>query len=197
MWNRRFGFCAASCKPPPQSILDVGAGNGYFTHYLDIWAPTTAVDYSPVILKANPAKNKKVMDARALTFPDNSFDLTFCHALLHHIDARDRLQVIREMTRVSKKYVAIIEPNRNNPFMAAFGLLKKEEWGLLRFSPLYVRGLAEKAGLRILYASSYGFLTPNRMPIPESLLSLLVKMEPFIPFGVTNIIVAEKTKLSS
>ena len=134
-------------QAPPQSILDVGAGNGYFTHYLVPGLPTTAVDYSSVILEANPAKNKKVMDARALTFPDNSFDLTFCHALLHHIDTGERLQVIREMTRVSKKHVVIIEPNRNNPFMAAFGLLKKEEWGLLRFSLRYLRDLAEKEGL--------------------------------------------------
>ncbi|MEK7591136.1 MAG: methyltransferase domain-containing protein, partial [Patescibacteria group bacterium] len=126
-------------------------------------------------------------------FPDNSFDLTFCHALLHHIDTGERLQVIREMTRVSKKHVVIIEPNRNNPFMAAFGLLKKEEWGLLRFSLRYLRDLAEKEGLRILFASSYGILTPNRMPIPAAMLSPIVTMEPFVPLGVTNIVIGQKT----
>lgn len=174
-----------------QSILDVGAGNGYFSFYLNKWAPTTAVDYSPVILENNPVADKKVMDARHLDCADNSYDLVFCHAVLHHIDTKDQVQVIREMGRVAKKYVVIIEPNRNNPLMAAFGALKKEEHGLLRFSRGYVQHLVEQAGLTVAHSKTYGLLTPNRMPIPMSLLPLLQKtVERPLPFGMVHITIA-------
>ena len=47
-------------------VLDVGAGNGYFSFYFDELADTTASDYSPVILEQNPVSKKFVMDARKL-----------------------------------------------------------------------------------------------------------------------------------
>jgi ubiquinone/menaquinone biosynthesis C-methylase UbiE len=61
-----------------------------------------------------------------LKFEDNSFDVVFCHALLHHVDDIDR--VIGEMKRVSCKWIVLLEPNRNNPLMFLFSLLIKEEW---------------------------------------------------------------------
>jgi SAM-dependent methyltransferase len=172
--------------------LDVGAGNGYFSYYLEKMGSATAVDYSSVILDQNPVADKRVMDARKLEFADNTFDLSFCHAVLHHIDAKDRVQVVKEMARVSKGAVMIVEPNVINPVMAAFGLLKKAEWGSLCFTRGYVRGLAEQAGLEVVCAVSWGALTPNRMPIPASMLKFMQKLERPILFGVTNIVLARK-----
>ena len=106
-------------------FLEVGAGNGYFSYYLDHLADLTATDYSDVILEHNPVAQKKIMDARRIEFVDKSFDVVFCHALLHHIDKNERAMVIQEMQRVSRGYVVSIEPNRNNLLMALFGLLKK------------------------------------------------------------------------
>lgn len=178
--------------PEHATILDVGAGNGYFSYHWDTIGDVTAIDYSPVVLEGNPVQNTAVMDARSLTYKENTFDLVFCHALLHHIEKKDRVQVVREMARVSKQYVAYIEPNILNPVIAGFSVLKKEEHGALCFTPAYVRSLAEHAGLRVIMSTSWGFLTPNRMPFSKVLLPLFAKCERPLPFGVTTIVIAEK-----
>jgi SAM-dependent methyltransferase len=178
--------------PARPSILDVGAGNGYFSAWWGKEGNVTAVDYSPVILEGNPVAKKMVMDARNLRFPAGSFDLSFCHAVLHHIPRQDRVTVVREMARVSKQYVAVIEPNRYNPLMLAFSLLKKEERGGLAFSRSYTCSLLEQAGLRVIYSCSWGALTPNRMPFAQLLLPLFAALERPLPLGVANIVVAER-----
>lgn len=178
--------------PKHSSILDVGAGNGYFSHWLSTLGDVTAVDYSDVILAINPAKKKAVMDARSLSFPDETFDLTFCNALLHHVHRNDRRTVIREMARVSRKYVVIIEPNRWNPAMAAFSLWKREERGGLDFSLRTCRKMLERENVRILSATTWGLLTPNRMPFSRILLPLFRFFERSMPLGVSTIIIGEK-----
>lgn len=178
--------------PPEATILDVGAGNGYFSYEWNQIAPTTALDYSPIILDGNPLERRIVMDARHMTLPDASFDLVFCHALLHHIAATDRVQVLQEMARVAKRYVAYIEPNIWNPIIAGFSAVKREEHGALRFTPHYVRSLARAANLRIIASCSWGLLTPNRMPLGQVLSSLFRLCERPLFFGVTTIIIAEK-----
>jgi len=182
--------------PERPAILDVGAGNGYFSYWWDKAGDVTAVDYSDVILANNPVEKKIVADARSLPFPDNTFDIAFCHAVLHHIERRDRVQVLREMGRVSKRYVACIEPNRNNPLVSLFSIVKREEHGGLVFSNGYVRGIAESAGLRLIDSYTFGALTPNRMPFSKLLLPVFRLLERPLPFGVTNIVVAEKGALT-
>ncbi|MDD5623513.1 MAG: class I SAM-dependent methyltransferase [Candidatus Peribacteraceae bacterium] len=180
--------------PLRPTIVDVGAGNGYFSYWLQEWGEVTAVDYSNVILELNPVPRKLVMDARALTFPENMFDISFCNAVLHHVPRPERAQVVAEMTRVCRKYVILCEPNRWNPLMAGLSLWKKEERGGLDFSLRYLRSLAEGAGLRVLAAVSWGLLTPNRLPLARFFLPFLNPFERPLPCGVTNIVIAEKVK---
>ncbi|MBI3336775.1 methyltransferase domain-containing protein [Candidatus Peregrinibacteria bacterium] len=186
-------ICEKISLPSGARILDVGAGNGYFSVHWSKWGDVLATDYSDVMLQNNPVYKKQVMDARDLKFPDNSFDMVFCHAVLHHIDKVDRPRVMREMARVSKKYVAMIEPNILNPIIAAFSTLKREEHGALVFTPRYVRSLLTNADLRIVDARTWGLLTPNRMPFSKQLLPLFQQFERPLPFGVTNIVIGEKT----
>lgn len=178
--------------PSSPEILDVGAGNGYFSYYWDKLGRTVATDYSEVMLRKNPVADKRVMDARKLEFPDNSFDITFCHALLHHIDRNDRVKVLKEMARVSRRSVAFIEPNGRNPLVAAFSIVKKEERGGLDFSYQYCRRIAEEAGLKIVKSCTWGALTPNRMPFSGALLPFFRTLERPLPLGVTNVVIAGK-----
>jgi trans-aconitate methyltransferase len=54
-------------------------------------------------------------DARALPFPDKSFDLAFCSAVIEHVGAKDQqLQLLSELARVSKR-VVVTTPNRLYP----------------------------------------------------------------------------------
>lgn len=169
-------------------LVDVGCGNGFFACYFDKICDTCGVDYSEKMLQMNPIKKTFVMDASDLKFEDNSFDVVFCHALLHHVDDIDR--VVREMKRISKKHVIILEPNRNNPLMFLFSLVVKEERKALKFSLSYLKSIAIRNGLRIAASFSYGMIVPNKMPTFFLPLAKLFNFKQ--PLGVTNFIIGEK-----
>jgi len=169
-------------------LLDVGCGNGFFTFYFDKICDVHGVDYSEKMLEMNPVKNTSIMDASDLKFEDNSFDVVFCHALLHHVESI--VKVIQEMRRVSRKYVIILEPNRNNPLMFLFSLLVKEERKALKFSLSYLTNIVSKNDLRLVTSFSYGMIVPNKTP---TFFLPLVKLFDFKqPLGMTNFIIAEK-----
>jgi len=170
------------------TLLDVGGGNGFFSYYFDEICDTTSIDYSERMIKLNPIKKKYVMDANNLKFDDNSFDIVFCHALLHHVDHIQK--VIKGMKRVSKKYVVILEPNRNNPLMFMFSLIVKEENKALRFSLSYLKKHIESCGLNIISSFSYGLIVPNKTP--KILLPFFKYFDIKFPFGMTNFIISKK-----
>ena len=170
------------------TLLDVGCGNGFFTYYFDQICDACGVDYSEKLIAANPAKKTFVMDANNLEFTDNSFDIVFANALLHHVNNIDR--VLQEMRRVSKKYVIILDANRNHPLLFLFCLLVKEERNALKFSLPYLRKKMSQNGLRVVNSFSYGILFPNKTP---TFLAPLVRWTNFRqPFGITNFIICEK-----
>ena len=49
------------------------------------------------------------LDAEEMDLPDNSFDLVFAHAVLHH--CRSPHRALCEMLRVSRRYVIFLEPS--------------------------------------------------------------------------------------
>lgn len=147
------------------SVLDVGAGNGYFTHYLsEIFGRVMAVDFSDAILQANPASEKVLADVNSLPFPDRSFDVVFCSNLLHHVG--DPQRAIDEMARVANSALAISEPNRNNPLMFLFGATVSSERGTLRFTGRFLRNLLVRARppLEPTGFRTQGLMVPNKVP---------------------------------
>ncbi|MFA6636983.1 MAG: class I SAM-dependent methyltransferase [Candidatus Omnitrophota bacterium] len=169
-------------------VLDVGAGNGFFSFYLDKICETHAVDYSETMLKMNPVKNKYLMDAEGLDFADNSFDMVFCHALLHHV--RDMDKVLSEMRRVSDKHVVVIEPNRNNVPVFLFSSIVAQERKALKFSLKFLERECRRNGLKPLAMFSHGLIVPNKTPV--SMLNFLKKFDNRMGFGVTNVLIMKK-----
>lgn len=169
-------------------LLDVGCGNGFFTYYFDQVCDVFGIDFSEKMVDLNPVKNKAVMNAEELKFEDNSFDVIFCHALLHHVDDIDR--VVQEMKRVSRKWIVLLEPNRNNPLMFLFSLLVREEWKAMRFSLRYMKKFVKRNGLTVNRSFSYGMIVPNKSP--KFLLPFLRLFNFRQPFGMTNFIIASK-----
>jgi|TARA_Y100000310_G_scaffold344186_1_gene455612 ubiquinone/menaquinone biosynthesis C-methylase UbiE len=177
--------------PDSPRVIDVGAGNGYFSYWWEKRGNLTAIDYSATLLENNPVEQKMQMDARDLTFDDNTFDLSFCNAVLHHVDKDDRATVVKEMARVSTNYVAIIEPNIWNPLVIGLALAMKEERGCLAFTKGYTQKLMEEAGLTVIHSCAWGILTPNRLPIGP-LLPLFNLFERPMPCGFITITVGKK-----
>jgi len=104
----------------------------------------------------------KVDDATSLSFPDNSFDIAVSFSTLDHIpSAKCREKAIGEMCRVLKKggYLVITVPNRWNLFYrlrVRKGNIKAHgyEYG---FSPLELKGLICKNGMKIVESTSSSF----------------------------------------
>ncbi|HTR88644.1 MAG TPA: hypothetical protein VMG62_00875, partial [Solirubrobacteraceae bacterium] len=88
--------------------------------------------------------------------------LVYMWEVLHHL--RDPSRAVREMRRVSRRYVVIFEPNRANVMQLMFGLLNRQERGTLRSSKRYLETLARQAGLELLASDYCGRIPPNKTP---------------------------------
>ena len=161
----RFIVDALGCAPDRSTtMLEVGAGNGYFSVTFAEAFDLCALDFSQNMLDQNPLPpERKVQgDAENLPFEDDAFDVVFCGNLLHHLE--DPVIAVREMKRVARDHVVLIEPNIQNPLMFGFGLSKREEWGSLKFTSSYVKNLGKAAGLRERAFTSHGSVVPNKTP---------------------------------
>jgi SAM-dependent methyltransferase len=112
--------------------LEIGAGTGYFSLNLlkqGILTHVTCTDVSPGMLETLSGSAERlgldvdtaVCDAEALPFENDSVDVVFGHAVLHHIP--DLPQAFREFRRVLKPGGVIAfcgEPSRTGDKLAAY-----------------------------------------------------------------------------
>lgn len=171
------------------SVLDIGCGNGVFTLYLKERAKSVVgLDFSTRMLAENPCRRLIQADVAALPVGSASFDAVFEANVLHHVD--DPRQVVGEMARVARRWVILVEPNRNNPVMFAFGLCIKEERALLRSNPGHLRTLVEDQGLTVRLSIGTGMISQNNTP--AALVPLLRRFDRPSLLGEYLITVAEK-----
>lgn len=168
-------------------ILDVGAGNGTYSYYLQRLAKCFAVDSSFKLLRQNTCK-KNLADALYLPFKNNMFDVVISACLLHHV--LDPFSVVAELSRVSCKHVILIEPNRANPVVLLFSLLVRDERGGLKYSRAFLRRCAEANGLRVTHLISTGMIFPNKMP--QFAIPFVKIFDGDFPFGINTILICEK-----
>ena len=175
-------------QSPNTQLLEVGCGNGFFTaHLKDVW-DVVALDRSKKMLLLNPYKSTVQGEVERLPFGNKSCDIVFSTNLLHHVE--EPLTAVKEMARVSKEYVVLVEPNRNNPFMFLFSSIKKEERGAIKFSQSYLVSLIEQTGLCLLFSCSHGSIVPNKTP--RFLVPLLEPFNKRIPLGFYIMAIGQK-----
>ena len=101
-----------------QSMIDVGCGTGYFTRrFAADGAHVTGIDPDAAMiayarLKQITDESYLYGDARALPFPDRSFDYCVAVASLCFIHEQER--ALAEMVRITRKRIAIGFLNRNS-----------------------------------------------------------------------------------
>jgi ubiquinone/menaquinone biosynthesis C-methylase UbiE len=113
----------------PKKILDIGCSAGaasaaYADHFPD--AEVHAIDIGSAMLRYAHARAESLgvavhfhqMDAAAMAFDDESFDLVVSHNLMHEIGEEKRRAMIRESRRVAKPGGVVIHQDvaiRNLP----------------------------------------------------------------------------------
>lgn len=90
-------------------ILNLGAGVGEDLSVIAAHGDVTVVDIDPRAIALIPpelVREKRVMDARSLEYPDGSFDLALAFDMLEHIE--DDRAALREIHRVLRPGGALI-----------------------------------------------------------------------------------------
>lgn len=157
-------------------ILEVGCGTGAVTRMLAAWPGVTeavGVDLSPVLVAKARALGTGIAhlsfeegDARALPFPDRTFDLVVLHTLLTHCPAPE--EALAETCRVLRPggWVAMCDADfpsvtvaggDHDPLQACAAAFVEgfvhDKW-LVRRLP----ALTQAAGLRLGTLRSYGYV---------------------------------------
>jgi 2-polyprenyl-3-methyl-5-hydroxy-6-metoxy-1,4-benzoquinol methylase len=139
-----------------KNILDVGCGTGYVTKEIakinqNITACDTDAD------RVRLAKGFVGEDIRnnitfltikpgKLPFKDNSFDLVVCFEVLEHVP--NYMGLIKELKRVSKKYVLITVPNE--PYFRIANFLRLKYFKSLGNSPGHINHFTKRKIVEIL-----------------------------------------------
>jgi len=129
---------------PFGDALEIGAGTGYFSlnlAQLGLVERPTATDISPGMLKALRSSAERLgiaidtveTEAESLPFADDSFDLVFGHAVLHHIpDLEAAFAEFRRVLRPGGTVAFCGEPSRYGDRIAALpkraGVLAAPLW---------------------------------------------------------------------
>lgn len=119
--EQRFARELLSLVGTEAHIVDVPCGNGRFFEIFSKAKNLSMVDYSINMLKAIEEKfgtheNVQLIQAEisSIPLPDGSADLCFCMRLFHHMKNDSvRLAALKELTRISKKYVALSFYNKS------------------------------------------------------------------------------------
>ena len=164
------------------SLLDVGAASGDMGRSVQQRfrnARVVSLDRRPLHLKT-ATTTRIAADALALPFADASIDLVMCSSLLHHFSNKQALAVLREMRRIAKRAVIVLDIERH-PLPYFFLPLTRP---FLRWSPLTVHdGCASVAAafrrseLETLAQSLAPARVVSRTHRPWFRLSLILTME--------------------
>ncbi len=103
-----------------RTLLDIGAGPLSVVAAKYFKCSVTSIDISEEKLREwiREAKKEKqkiafaVADATSLPYKNNSFDIVFSYAALHHIDLNERKKFLNEVFRVGIEKIVIVEYNK-------------------------------------------------------------------------------------
>ncbi len=156
------------------SVLDVGAGSGELLRVVADWSRKSGKTNELVGLELNPRSAESILEesreipeiravranALRLPFEDSSFDFVISSLFTHHLTDEDVVTVLREMGRVARRRMFVIDLHRHPVAyylyttvgrLVLYNRLLREDGALsiLRsFRPDELGELAKQAGLR-------------------------------------------------
>jgi ubiquinone/menaquinone biosynthesis C-methylase UbiE len=176
-------------------ILDIGCGDGLFLsailkHFADSFPVVAGVDISPQrVDKAKellPIGTFCTGQADNLPFPDGTFDLVMCNALLHHVP--DVFTALTEMIRVCRTggQLFLIEPNKRHPLICIMSAMKRIEWGIFGLSYSKIQACFRAEGCVVKTIPLNCLLYPYQSFPPASLCSVFEWLEDFLEISLLS-----------
>tara|TARA_E500000178_G_C17002059_1_gene746194 strand:+ start:1219 stop:1887 length:669 start_codon:yes stop_codon:yes gene_type:complete len=104
----------------PTKALDVGCGPGSLVALLQEngFNECHGIDISKEAIESAPTNIRNRLSVGTSTdikFENNSYDLVICREVLEHLTIRDVFRTVKEMCRISKKYVYVTTRFHPNP----------------------------------------------------------------------------------
>ncbi|MDJ1433917.1 class I SAM-dependent methyltransferase [Halostagnicola sp. A-GB9-2] len=186
MWDDSRDALAPLALESRERILDVGCGTGELSRVLAAESPGTVIgcDVDSTLLETARTRNgvsAVAGNALELPFPDDTFDLVVCQALL--INLPDPAAAVSEFARVSNDLVAAIEPD--NAAVEIASSVDREERLEQRARQAYLDGVGtdvtlgsdaneafESAGLEVCETRSYDHVRTISPPYEEHALTV-------------------------
>lgn len=176
--------------PGGATALDVGTGNGTLFFSLEKIYPSIGLDLSPDLLRRHCRPDRILRgDARRLPFASRSYDLAVESCVLHHVNQPS--EIVKEMARVARHAICLIEPNMRNPLSLLFHALVPEERGALRLSARALRAMLPP-DFEVVFAGAAGLVFPNRTP--AWLVPILAGFDRPWPLGNVNMLIARRSR---
>lgn len=150
------------------AVLDVGCGTGTVAilarHRVGETGRVCGIDASPeMIARAKVKAESGGMDVRfqnasaqALPFPEASFDVTLSTLMLHHLGRNGRMDLAREMCRVSRPGGRALIVDFATPTRTRKGILKHFRHGHGSVAPDEVIGIVNSAGFEVIASGAVG-----------------------------------------
>lgn len=161
----------------PQSILDVGCGEGVLT---ERWAdrfPTgrvVGVDLEDRELRAHWDRRRRsnlefrVAEASSLPFADDEFDIVCAIELLEHVP--DPESTLAQMVRVAQRWLLVSAPRE--PLWRILNVARGAYWHSLGNTPGHLHHWSKRDFRKLL--SGYGEIEAARSPLPWTMLLVAV-----------------------
>ena len=156
----------------PESLLDVGCGEGVLTHK---WAPridgrVVGIDLDDPALHAEweqrtaPNLEYRVMKAEHLPFADGEFDVAAAIEVLEHVP--DPEHTVAEMARVARSHLLVSVPRE--PLWRGLNMARGAYWKDLGNTPGHVNHWSKRSFVQLL--SRHGKVVEARSPFPWTML---------------------------
>jgi SAM-dependent methyltransferase len=164
-------------KAAPESILDVGCGEGVLTEQ---WADKlgsrriVGIDLDDPKLKAEWDKRRRgnleyrVEDATNLSYGDNEFDMSTAIEVLEHVPDPER--TVSEMARVAKRWVLVSVPRE--PLWRGLNMARGAYWKDFGNTPGHINHWSKRSFVSML--SRYGTVDEVRSPFPWTMVLVRV-----------------------
>ena len=163
----------------PESVLDVGCGEGVLTHR---WAemledrPVVGIDLDDEELKAEwqtrqrPNLEYRTMPAESMPFEDDEFDMACAIEVLEHVP--DPVHTIAEMARVAKRHLLVSVPRE--PLWRVLNVMRGAYLKDLGNTPGHLHHWSKRSFVRLV--AQHGDIVEKRSPFPWTM--LLVRLGP-------------------